>query len=114
MKLRCTVVTSPWPRQVLQVTGLEPGSPPDPWHLGHTTAVSILTDFVHPKTASWSFKPALTSAFWPCWTRDRGPRPAVCPPNMASMMVEKSNPPNPAPPKPPAPPVPLRPSGSPP
>ena len=52
MKLRCTVVTSPCPRHVVHVTGLEPGSPPAPWHLGHTTAVSILIDFVHPKTAS--------------------------------------------------------------
>ena len=98
-KLRWIWLTSPAPSHVVQVTGSEPGSPPAPLHLGHTTAVSTLSGFVTPKTASCSWSETLTSASWPWRTRDRGPRPPAAP-NIASTRLEKSNPPANPPPKP--------------
>ena len=51
-KLRWTIWTSPRPPQASQVRLLEPGWAPSPAHVPHRSAVSIVSSFVPPNTAS--------------------------------------------------------------
>ena len=94
MNERWTWVTSPWPWQVEQVTGLEPSAAPEPLQRGQSTAVSTRSGLVVPNAASASSRSSRTRASWPRRTRDRGPR-AVCWPNIASTRLVKSKPPPP-------------------
>ena len=93
-KLRCTCWISPRPPQTSHVRVEVPGCMPPPWQVPQATAVSIVSSFCPPKTASPRSMSSRTRASWPRVVRERGPRPvaAPCPPKKASMMSLNENP----------------------
>jgi hypothetical protein len=90
---RCTVCTSPRPPQTEQVRVPVPGCAPDPEQVEQCTAVSTVSVSSPPNTAVARSMSSWTSASWPRWVRERGPRPpAAVPPKKASMMSVKVKP----------------------